>query len=74
MLRASSSTLDFELRVFCDSIEERLPLIHEMHTEIARAFREHNIEIAYPQRDIHIRSSSSDPGISKILSEDTDKA
>jgi potassium efflux system protein len=30
--------------------------IHDLHTMIARAFREAGIEIAFPQRDLHLRS------------------
>ena len=51
------SSLDFELRVFCPSIKIFLRLRHELHMAIDQAFREAGIEIAFPQRDIHIRSS-----------------
>jgi small-conductance mechanosensitive channel len=30
--------------------------IHELHIRLEKAFRENNIEIPFPQRDIHIRS------------------
>jgi len=50
------SSLDFELRVFSPDVEHRLPIVHALHLEIDRAFRREGIEIAFPQRDLHIRS------------------
>jgi len=50
------SSLDFELRVYCGSVDYILSLIHELHMAIDKKFREAGIEIAFPQRDIHIRS------------------
>jgi small-conductance mechanosensitive channel len=31
---------------------------HELHLAIDKAFREHGIEISFPQRDIHLDSTS----------------
>lgn len=50
------SALNLELRVFVSSMEFYLATSHEMHMLIDQAFREANIEISFPQRDIHIRS------------------
>jgi len=50
------STLNFTLRVYLPSLEYMLQARHELHTAVDRAFREANIEIAFPQRDLHIRS------------------
>lgn len=50
------STLDFELRVYVPDIEHLIPVQHELRNAITEAFREADIEIAFPQRDIHIRS------------------
>lgn len=50
------STLNFELRVFVADISKWIPTAHRLHMEIDRAFRQHKIEIAFPQQDIHIRS------------------
>ncbi|MCA9772100.1 MAG: mechanosensitive ion channel [Myxococcales bacterium] len=50
------SSLNFELRVFSPNLEVFLQLRHDLHMEIDRAFREAEIEIAFPQRDLHIRS------------------
>ena len=50
------SALDFELRVFSPDVEHRLLIQHQLHMAIDAAFREAGIEIAFPQRDLHIRS------------------
>jgi potassium-dependent mechanosensitive channel len=54
--RFGESSLDFELRVFIRDREYWPKLIHEVHTKIDQAFRQANIEIAFPQQDIHVRS------------------
>jgi potassium efflux system protein len=53
------SALTFELRVFFKDILKRMPLSHELNKAINNAFAEQGIEIAFPQRDIHIRSVDS---------------
>jgi potassium efflux system protein len=50
------SSLSFELRVFVRSVNNMLPVKHELHMSIDKAFREAGIEIAFPQRDLHLRS------------------
>jgi potassium-dependent mechanosensitive channel len=50
------STLNFELRVFIPNIEEFLRVKHDLHMQITEACRNADIEIAYPQRDLHVRS------------------
>ncbi|MGD8762076.1 MAG: mechanosensitive ion channel, partial [Desulfobacteraceae bacterium] len=55
-LSFGESSLDFELRVWVPDADERLTVKSELHQEIDRRFREANIEIAFPQRDLHLRS------------------
>lgn len=50
------SSLNFELRVFIDSILHLLDVRNDLHMAIDDAFRGAGIEIAFPQQDIHIRS------------------
>jgi potassium efflux system protein len=50
------SSLSFELRVFVRGVEQRFRTRHELHMEIDKAFRASGIEIAFPQRDLHLRS------------------
>jgi potassium efflux system protein len=59
------SSLNFELRVYIPGYEQIIPVRHELLTAIDKAFREQDIEIAFPQRDIHIRSA--DPAINALL-------
>jgi potassium-dependent mechanosensitive channel len=50
------SSLDFELRVWVREIAARLPAKSAVLAEIDRRFREEEIEIPFPQRDLHLRS------------------
>lgn len=50
------STLNFTVRCFLPSPAERLDATHYINCEIHRRFAEAGIEIAYPQRDLHLRS------------------
>jgi potassium efflux system protein len=50
------SSLSFELRAFVRNAEQLFPVRHDLHMAIDKAFREAGIEIAFPQRDLHLRS------------------
>ncbi len=50
------SSLSFELRVFSPDVSHYLGIVHDLHMQIDRAFRAEGIEIAFPQRDLHLRS------------------
>jgi potassium efflux system protein len=51
-----ASSIDFEVRAFARSLEERLPLMHEVNSAIARALGDAGIEIPFPQQDIYVKS------------------
>ncbi|MBF0187331.1 MAG: mechanosensitive ion channel [Magnetococcales bacterium] len=51
------STLNFELRVFIPTPDLRNFIRHDMNMLINQRFREEGIEIAFPQRDLHIKST-----------------
>jgi len=51
------NSLNFELRVFVTGLGNRLPATHHLHLAIEREFREAGINIAFPQRDIHLDTS-----------------
>jgi small-conductance mechanosensitive channel len=55
-LNFGASSLDFELRVWVLDADYRMQVKSELHQEIDRRFREANIEIAFPQQDLHLRS------------------
>ena len=55
-LNFGESSLDFELRVWVTDADYRLKVISELHQEIDRRFREAEIKISFPQRDLHLRS------------------
>ncbi|MGE0790178.1 MAG: mechanosensitive ion channel family protein [Sandaracinaceae bacterium] len=50
------SSLDFELAVWLDNAERRPIVSSELRFAIDAAFREHDIQIPFPQRDLHIKS------------------
>ena len=51
------SSLDFHLRVFIPSMDYYWRTQNALHVAIDDAFREAEIEIAFPQRDLHMRAS-----------------
>ena len=55
-LSFGASTLDHELRVHVRELGDRNAAIDEINREIDRLFRAHDIEIAFNQVDVHIRS------------------
>ncbi len=59
------STLDLTLRAYLPSLDNRLATTTELLTGIDDAFRAAGIEIAFPQRDLHVRSV--DPGVARFL-------
>lgn len=64
------STLDLELRAFIGSREHFGTVLHELNLAIERAFREADLEIAFPQRDINIRSVT---GLEQLLGRPKDE-
>jgi potassium efflux system protein len=56
-LNFGESSLEFELRVWVLDADNRLVVSSDLHQEIDRRFREAKIEIAFPQRDLHLRSA-----------------
>jgi len=50
------SSLDYELRVFIPHIDYFVIVQNDINSAIYKAFKEANIEISFPQRDLHVRS------------------
>jgi potassium efflux system protein len=53
-LRFGDSSLEFELRVYVKRIDDWIPMLHAMNRAIDKEFRQAGIEIAFPQRDVHL--------------------
>ena len=54
------NALLFSIRIFVSEVVNRLPVTHAVLLRLEKAFREHNINIPFPQQDIHIRSVTND--------------
>lgn len=54
-LAFGDSTLNFELRVYLEHFDYFLDARTDLHTRIAERFAELGIEIAFPQRDVHLQ-------------------
>ncbi|CAN5294349.1 mechanosensitive ion channel [soil metagenome] len=51
------SSWDMELRVWIPEVKDRLVIRNELNQAIIRKFNKMKIEIPFPQRDLHVRSS-----------------
>ncbi|MEM1449609.1 MAG: mechanosensitive ion channel domain-containing protein, partial [Planctomycetota bacterium] len=50
------SSLDLELRMFVSNADNWPAILDDLHTSIDAAYRAKGIEIAFPQRDLHVRT------------------
>jgi len=62
-LEFGDSSLNYEIRAFVAQPTHRLLVLHELHMALDRAMREHNIEIPFPQRDLHLKINDSAEGL-----------
>ena len=71
-LRFGASSLDFELRVFVGSLTERLLVQNGLNMRIVEMFGENDIEIAFPQLDLHVRDipQAAPPALPHQLQQD----
>ena len=56
------SALNFVVRAYLPDLDNRIGTIHALHSTIHRRFGEEGIEIAFPQRDLHVRSMPAEWG------------
>lgn len=54
------SSLNFRVLAYVADISERFATLSDLHFTIDESFRDHDIEIPFPQRDLHLRSVDSD--------------
>jgi potassium efflux system protein len=55
----AESGLNFELRVFTEHLSDRGPVQHQIRLNINDMFRKNNIEIPFPQLDVHMRPQNA---------------
>ncbi len=60
------SSLNFDIRVYVEDRSRRMTVMHDLHMRLDKAFREAGVEIAFPQRDLHVRSI--DPKVVELFS------
>jgi potassium efflux system protein len=66
------NSLNFELRVYIDGIDDWWPMLHDLNVTIDNTFKEAGVTIAFPQRDVHLDATGplevrvvSEPSVSK---------
>ena len=55
-LSFGESSLDFRVCVFVRELGDRMAITHILHKKFYKALQANNIEIPFPQRDLHLRS------------------
>lgn len=54
-LAFGASSLDFQLRLYLGNVDHYMIVWSDIHFAIDKAFRDHGIEIPFPQQDVHLR-------------------
>lgn len=57
LVEFADSAWDMQLRVWIPNVKNRYIMRNELNQAIVRKFEENDIEIPFPQRDLHLRSS-----------------
>lgn len=65
------SSIDLQIRVWIDKPRDHTTITSDVNFAVEAAFRKYNIEIPFPQRDLHVRAGSlrlaqDDSGFTKI--------
>jgi potassium efflux system protein len=53
-LSFGDNSLNFELRVFINGINDWLPMLHKLNQTVDQEFRRAGVNISFPQRDVHL--------------------
>jgi potassium efflux system protein len=48
------NSLNFELRVFINDINDWIPMLHKLNQAVDHEFRGAGVSISFPQRDVHL--------------------
>ena len=67
LINFGESSIDFELNFWINNPLMSKPVTSRMACEVWQAFADNNIEIPFPQRDIHIRNDGSDSELDSTL-------
>lgn len=59
-LNLGDSSLDFQLRVWIQDTDDQLTVKSNLFSSIVDSFNKANIEIPFPQRDLHLRSTDTE--------------
>jgi len=51
------SSLDFEVRIFINNVDDRIPVQNDLRMAIFSALKAEGIEIPFPQRDVHVHTA-----------------
>lgn len=54
------SSLDFQMRVFIRTPDDRIIIQNELRIAAFESFREYGVEIPFPQRDLHLKTAIND--------------
>jgi potassium efflux system protein len=52
-------TQDYEVRAYAKDMSARWPLRHDLHKRVTKKLKENNLELAYPQMEIHIKNGQN---------------
>ncbi|WP_076415770.1 mechanosensitive ion channel domain-containing protein [Shewanella sp. UCD-KL12] len=52
-------TQDYEVRAYAKDMNTRWPLRHKLHKKISKKLQENQLELAYPQLEVHINNPQS---------------
>lgn len=61
-------TQDYEVRAYAKDMSARWPLRHDLHKRITRKLKENNLELAYPQMEIHLKNGQNRDQVGLIRS------
>ena len=50
------SSLNLVLRCYLSTLDDRLKIVHQLHSMIHRRFKENGVEIPFPQRDLNFKN------------------
>ena len=48
------NSLNFEMRVYINDINNWIPMLHNLNQAVDREFRKADVTISFPQRDVHL--------------------